>query len=86
MQHLAVIRPDGTLEFIYADELRPLFEAGELAIRRASHVEPTPDGRWHVDLAPVGGAVLGPFNLREQALEAERAWLTAYFLTCPQAD
>ena len=71
------VRPDGTVEFIYDDRLRSLLELGQATITRASHVEPTPDGRWTADLAPRGGPVLGPFMLRQHALEAEREWLEA---------
>jgi hypothetical protein len=71
------VRPDGTVEFIYDDGLRSLLELGQAAITRASHVEPTLDGRWTADLAPRGGPVLGPFTLRQQALDAEREWLEA---------
>ena len=42
---------------------------------------PTADGRWTADLRPVGGPVLGPFARRSEALEAERAWLEANWLT-----
>ena len=71
------VRPDGTIEFLYEDGLRPLLELGRATITRASHVEPTPDGRWTADLSPRGGPVLGPFTLHQQALEAEREWLEA---------
>ena len=33
--------------------------------------------------APVGGPVLGPFDRRSEALEAERAWLEAHWLLPP---
>jgi hypothetical protein len=48
---------------------------GELAIQRASHVEPDAQGAWHADLSPVGGPVLGPCAARSIALAAEAAWL-----------
>ena len=44
---------------------------------------PTPDGRWRADLRPVVGPVLGPFAHRSEALEAERAWLEAHWLSPP---
>ena len=71
------VKPDGTVEFIYDDGLRSLLELGLATITRASHVEPTSDGRWTADLAPRGGPILGPFALRQQALDAEREWLEA---------
>jgi len=69
------VAPDGTMQFIYADELRPLLQEGRAEIRRASHVEPTAEGKWTADLAPSKGPVLGPFETRAQALAAEVAWL-----------
>jgi hypothetical protein len=74
------VRPAGTIEFIYEDGLRSLLELGPATITRASHVEPTSDGRWTADLSPRGGPVLGPFALRQEALDAERAWLEAQLL------
>lgn len=70
----------GTLELIYADELRPFLELGHATITRASFVEPTPDGQWTADLSPVGGPLLGPFLLRDQALREERTWLDTHHL------
>jgi hypothetical protein len=71
-----VIMPSGDVRCVY-DEMIDLHELGQLSIRRASHVEPTADGRWSADLSPVGGPVLGPFNRRTEALEAEYRWLTS---------
>jgi hypothetical protein len=48
---------------------------GPLSIRRASHVEPDPAGRWWADLGPSGGPRLGPYRRRSEALRAEEAWL-----------
>ena len=74
-----VIDARGTVRAIYSEEIH-LRTLGRPAIARASHVEPTPDGRWTVDLRPVVGPVLGPFGHRSEALEAERAWLEAHWL------
>lgn len=74
------VRPDGSVEFLYEDGLQPLLDLGPATITRASHVEPTPDGRWTADLSPRGGPVLGPFMLRQEALDAERAWLEVHVL------
>ena len=71
-------RPDGQLLAVY-DELVDLSPLGQPTITRASHVEPNKDGQWLADLSPVAGPILGPFNLRSQALAAEVAWLTQYF-------
>lgn len=73
-----VVAPDGAVRAVYGEEI-DLHALGRLAIARASHVEPTPDGRWTADLRPVGGPVLGPRGHRSEALEAERAWLEAHW-------
>lgn len=65
----------GRVRFLWQDELQPLTELGEVDIRRASHVEPSQDGKWWSDLSPSNGPVLGPFNLRQEALDAEVKWL-----------
>lgn len=79
-----VIRPDGNITFIHDDDLRPFVNAlGAPEIRRASRVEPTANGQWTADMAPVGGPVLGPFDARREALAAERAWLITANLPFP---
>ena len=74
-----IIQADGTSRCIYSEflDLRAL---GKLAIARGSHVEPTPDGLWTANMAPVGGPLLGPFQTRSDALEAERVWLEEHWL------
>jgi len=74
-----VIQPDGTVRTIY-DETIDLTALGTLVIRRASHVEPTADGRWTAVLEPVNGPTLGPFSRRTEALAAETAWLARHWL------
>ena len=69
-----LVRPDGTVRAIYQEEI-DLGVLGRPTISRASHVEPDRDGRWRADLTPVDGPVLGPFERRSEALEAEHAWL-----------
>jgi hypothetical protein len=69
-----LIDSGGVGHCVYAETIA-LTELGKLDIRRASHVEPMGDNYWYVDLAPVGGAVLGPFVRRSDALDAERRWL-----------
>ena len=69
---------DGTVTAIYDDALADLLsDAKRVSITRASHVEPTPEGKWTADMSPSGGPVLGPFNLRQEALDAEVQWLKA---------
>jgi hypothetical protein len=74
-----IISPEGEIRCLYAEAI-DLAQLGELAIRRASHVEPRPDGSWTADLAPIGGPELGPFERRGCALAAEAAWLTENWL------
>lgn len=51
------VRPDGTVQAIYADDLVDVFAAlGVATTRRASHVEPYGNGGWMVDLSPVARA------------------------------
>ena len=69
------IAANGALRMIYNDEHADfLREAGEAVTTRASHVEPSGNG-WTADMSPVDGPVLGPFPLREQALQAETEYL-----------
>jgi hypothetical protein len=67
------------VRFVYDDALRGLLALGPARIHRASHVEPTPDGQWTAELGPMNGPVLGPFETRAAALDAERAWLVHQF-------
>lgn len=80
-----LIREDGSLAFIYSDDVAQLFVGEPQVTRRASHVEPMAtygfvgDG-WLADMRPSGGPILlGPHGLgyltREAALAAERQWL-----------
>ena len=79
-----IISPDGkTIRFIYDDNLRPLMEAGKVKIERASHVEPTPDGKWTADMSPVDGPLLGPYDTREEALQEEVKWLLDHQIPSP---
>ncbi len=68
------ISPSGDCSAIY-DESLDLHSLGRPEISRASHVEPTAEGKWTADLSPVAGPLLGPFATRRQALNAEVAWL-----------
>lgn len=74
-----LVRTDGTIQFVHSDELVPLLQYGathgKTDIQRVSHVE-SPDGlKWAADMSPVDGPTLGPFDLRGDALNAERVWL-----------
>lgn len=74
-----VISPGGEVRCVYAESI-DLRRLGPLSIRRASHVEPSTDGRWLADLSPVDGPILGPFDHRTEALFAEQEWLDTNWL------
>jgi hypothetical protein len=74
---LVEVSPNGELTFLYDDNLRGLMDSGQAKVTRASDVEPDENGQWTADLKRVGGPVLGPFRLREEALTAEKEWLEA---------
>jgi len=77
------VSPTGVITAIYDDALAGLFDQGETTIRRASHIEPTPSGKWIADMSPAikhynlecDNPILGPFDLRADALAAEHRWL-----------
>ena len=73
---------DGSVRCLY-DERIDVTALGVASISRASHVEPDSDGAWWADLSPVAGPKLGPFGMRSKALDAERIWLEAHWLTAP---
>lgn len=74
-----VISPTGVVQCVY-DEAINLAALGPLEIHRASQVEPNADGVWQADLSKILGPILGPFDLRSQALSAEREWLETHWL------
>lgn len=75
-----IIKASGIVHCLY-DEQLDLPRLGSLAISRGSHVEPTSEGQWTADMAPVNGPLLGPFLNRTAALTAERLWLEQNWLT-----
>ena len=74
-----LLQRNGTLHFIY-DETVDLSSLGQLQIQRVTRVEPDAMSRWHADLSPVAGPILGPFALRSDALAAELNWLHRHWL------
>jgi len=68
------VAADGGITMIYDDEFVDLLGEGEARIERVSHVEPG-SGGWYADMSPVGGPSLGPFALRQEALDAEVEYL-----------
>jgi len=77
-----IITPGGAVRCVYSEEI-DLQTLGSPAITRASHVEPDQQGRWVADLSPIDGPILGPFDLRSEALAAEHAWLEIHWLGRP---
>ncbi len=70
------VSTNGTLKFIYDDKLKTLLKQGTSSVKRASHVEPSPDGTsWTSDMRPIQGPILGPFKTRAKALKAEIDWI-----------
>jgi hypothetical protein len=80
-----LIEPDGQVRCLYEEAIN-LTTLGPITISRASHVEPDSEGLWWADLGPVQGPTLGPFTLRSDALQAERAWLEKHWLVRPLSD
>jgi hypothetical protein len=74
-----VIEINGNVRGIYGEEI-DLAALGTPQISRASHVEPDDSGWWLADLSPVDGPLLGPFQRRSDALEAEVVWLEENWL------
>lgn len=74
-----VICSNGNVRMIYSELMSP-HSLGSVTIHRGSHVEPDPHGFWYVDLAPCEGPILGPFNLRSDAIDAEVEWLAKNWL------
>ena len=75
-----IITVAGQGRCVYGEAI-DLATLGKLEIQRGSHVEPDEAGQWWADLSPVAGPHLGPFDCRSQALDAERDWLEANWLT-----
>lgn len=74
------INEDGGIMFVHDDEVAESLDTGiPPLIRRASHVEPTTDGKWSVDVAPIAGSptpmVIGTWPSRNAALCAEVEWV-----------
>jgi hypothetical protein len=72
---IIMVAEDGeSITTIYSDDI-DFDDIGKATIKRASHIEPHPDGGWTADMSPVGGPTYGPFPRRSDALAAELAWL-----------
>jgi hypothetical protein len=80
---IQIVINESEIRFIHQDDLAEVFQAGKATTRRASHVEPGKGG-WSADLRPVNGPVLGPFNRRDTALQAEDSWLRQHLTPVPE--
>jgi hypothetical protein len=82
---IITIKRDGSAQFIHDDRLNGLLHQGEAHIKRASFVEPGDPSKgqdplkWYASI--VTGPVLGPFVIRQEALDAEVTWLNEHVLT-----
>ena len=79
-----VIRPGGLVRCVYGEAI-DLHALGRSHITCASTVEPDDQGSWWADLSPVNGPLLGPFEQRSQALDAEQQWLSRHWLTASRS-
>jgi len=81
VRRVICIKRDGTMEFVYDDQLKGLMSHGRATVERASHVEPGKPEKgqdpnlWYVDLSPLKGPVMGGFKLRNIALRKELEWI-----------
>lgn len=78
-----IIEEDGTIRFVYDDELAEAFDGEDARTTRASHVEPALRGGWYADMRPSGGPVLfenGAVEINEfgQLSTAERETPTGF--------
>ena len=74
-----IVESTGTVRCVYSETLA-LRLFGRLSIERASNVEPNDQGEWIADLSPVSGPMIGPFQNRTDAIEAEVQWLREHWL------
>jgi hypothetical protein len=73
---MSLVRFDANGEVVYIyEDGHPLMQLGNPFIKRASHVEPTKEGMWVADMAPVGGSALPAQVFRAGALDLEMTWL-----------
>jgi len=80
---IQIVINEGEIRFIHQDDLAEVFQTGKTTTRRASHLAPGKGG-WNADLRPVNGPVLGPFNRRDTALQAEDNWLRQHLTPVPE--
>lgn len=86
---VAILRDVGSIQTRRASRVEPTESLGFDALHwlrnhrslAAKHLDPN---AWWADLTLVDGPVLGPYNLRETALDAEIAWLNEHGLPFPE--
>jgi len=84
---IITVKPDGTMQFVHDDRLRGLLHQGAASIKRASNVEPgdliqgQDPLKWYASMALSCGPLLGPFDTRQAALDAEVEWINTNVLT-----
>jgi hypothetical protein len=79
---ILAIDNQGVCRAVYTDDCDYYAISQRVIIRRASHVEPSPDGRgWCADMSPVGGPMIGPYPTRAAALAAEVGWIETHVLS-----
>lgn len=83
MKKLELRIQGNTIRYIYDDMLVTMNELGQTETVRASHVEPV-GSEWFVDLTPSNGPKLGPFKLRQEALDAEIEWIIQNQIPVPK--
>ena len=71
---IKISKKTGEITYIYNDLLAGFAQKSGASIRRVSHVEPTADGKWEARMIDYN-LTLGPFRLRQEALDAELAFL-----------
>lgn len=76
-----IVKPGGVIITIYSDAFE-YKNLGEPHIRRVSKVEPTQSGLWIADLSLVDGPILGPFEKRCDAIDAELEYVNLILNEC----
>jgi hypothetical protein len=72
-QLIFIVDSRGHATCIYDDALADLLKEGKVTIKRMSSVEPDDNGNWIAHM--VDGTNIGPFRLRQEALDAEIKYL-----------
>jgi hypothetical protein len=79
MEHIIAISQEGVATFVWSDDLAKLKTEGECKIERVSNVEPNEQSEWMADMMLIGGPILGPFETRQEAIDAELRYIRERF-------